>query len=189
MERASEKKKKKKTKKKKKKTKKKLTEKKKKKKKQEKYGHKYPYDWRTKKPTIFRATAQWFVSVERFRAAALEAAAAVEWVPSYGARRLSSMVEGRSDWCISRQRTWGVPIPVLYYKTKEEAAAGGEAEAGVGEPLLTAESVEHLARLVEEHPRGSDVFWSASVEELLPPSLKGTADEFEKRQIETMDVW
>ena len=137
------------------------------------------------------------MSVERFRADALKAAAGVEWVPSYGARRLSSMVEGRSDWCISRQRTWGVPIPVLYHKKKEQGSAGGAADAGGGEgegeaggePLLTAESVEHMAKLVEAHPRGSDVFWSASVEELLPPSLKGRAAEFEKRQIETMDVW
>ena len=129
--------------------------------------------------------------MERFRAAALEAAAAVEWIPSYGARRLSSMVEGRSDWCISRQRTWGVPIPVLYRK-KKAAGEEGEKENGddeAGEPLLTEESVEHMAKLVESHPRGSDVFWSATVEELLPPSLKGKAEEFEKRQIETMDVW
>ena len=71
---------------------------------QERYQHKYPYDWRTKKPTIFRTTEQWFASVEGFRNAALDAAKAVEFVPSAGANRLMAMVEGRSDWCISRQR-------------------------------------------------------------------------------------
>ena len=141
--------------------------------KEEAYAHKYPYDWRTKKPTIFRATAQWFVSVDGFREAALRAAAGVTWVPPSGARRIASMVEGRGDWCISRQRAWGVPIPVLY-------------ERATGLPLLTQASVEHLASLVGRE--GSDAFFDRPVADLLPPGLAPRAEAYERRA-ETMDVW
>ncbi|GBF91728.1 isoleucyl-tRNA synthetase [Raphidocelis subcapitata] len=140
---------------------------------EESYEHKYPYDWRTKKPTIFRATDQWFASVEGFRAAALEAIRAVSWVPSVGENRITSMTEGRSDWCISRQRKWGVPIPVFYDKES-------------GAPLLTAETIDHVTSVVASH--GSDAWWRMPIEALLPPSLAHLAPTLKKGE-DTMDVW
>ena len=88
--------------------------------KQDPYNHKYPYDWRTKKPVITRATSQWFASVESFRADAVSAIDDVEWVPATGKKRLSPMVSGRSDWCISRQLWWGHRIPAWFAFRKGE---------------------------------------------------------------------
>ncbi len=139
----------------------------------EPYEHKYPYDWRTKKPTIFRATDQWFASVEGFRDAALSAIADVIWIPAKGENRIAAMVGDRSDWCISRQRSWGVPIPVFYDKE-------------TGEPLMNAETIAHIQGIIAE--QGSNAWWELSVADLLPDSLKPEADRYEKGQ-DTMDVW
>lgn len=140
----------------------------------EDYGHKYPYDWRTKKPTIFRATDQWFASVEGFRDDALKAVDTVEWIPAVGKNRINSFVEGRGDWCISRQRSWGVPIPVFYDK-----------ETG-NEVLLNEETLQHIQSIFAEH--GSDAWWTMSEEELLPESYKADAGKW-KKGTDTMDVW
>jgi isoleucyl-tRNA synthetase len=141
--------------------------------KEERYEHRYPYDWRTKKPTIFRATEQWFASVEGFREQALAAIDQVEWLPASGRNRIESMVRERGDWCISRQRTWGVPIPVFYHRE-------------TGEVLLNAATISHIQGLIAEH--GADVWWQRDEAGLLPPELAGEAAQW-RRGTDTMDVW
>lgn len=138
---------------------------------EEAYAHKYPYDWRTKKPTIFRATEQWFVSIEGFREAVLQAVDGVQWIPAAGIKRIKGMVEGRGDWCISRQRSWGVPIPVFY----DDAS---------GEVLMSEDIVKHVTSLVRE--RGTDVWWELEADELLPEEYRGRGL---RKGRDTMDVW
>ena len=141
----------------------------------EDYGHKYPYDWRTKKPTIFRATAQWFASVEGFREDALKAVDTVQWIPDVGKNRINSFIETRGDWCISRQRSWGVPIPVFY-----------DRETGGTEVLLNEDTLDHIQSIVAEH--GTDAWWKMDEVDLLPEKYKAEADKWMKGT-DTMDVW
>ncbi len=141
--------------------------------KEEAYPHKYPYDWRTKKPTIFRATEQWFASVAGFREDALKAISSVRWIPPQGENRITPMVAERSDWCISRQRTWGVPIPVFY-------------DEETGEALLNTETINYVQSIFAE--KGSDAWWDLSVEELLPETYRHNGKTY-RRGTDTMDVW
>ena len=141
--------------------------------KEESYAHSYPYDWRTKKPTIFRATEQWFASVEGFRDEALKAIAEVKWIPAQGENRITAMVGDRSDWCISRQRSWGVPIPVFY-------------DEETNEPLLNQETIARVQAIFAE--KGSDAWWELSIDELLPESYRNNGRTYRKGT-DTMDVW
>jgi isoleucyl-tRNA synthetase len=136
-----------------------------------KYKHKYPYDWRTKLPTIVRATEQWFADVGTVKDSAQKALADVKFIPETGRSRLESFIRSRSEWCVSRQRAWGVPIPALYD------------EDGIA--VLTNESVAHIISTIEE--RGIDAWWTDSPLERawVAPSLKGTY----LRGKDTMDVW
>jgi isoleucyl-tRNA synthetase len=136
-----------------------------------KYTHKYPYDWRTKLPVIVRATEQWFADVGHEKEAALEAMKEVIFIPKSSQARLESFVNGRSEWCISRQRAWGVPIPALYNKD--------------GVAVLTDESITHIISVINE--RGIDAWWSDAADDpaWVVPGLEGTYT----RGKDTMDVW
>ena len=109
-------------------------------------------------PTIFRATSQWFASVDGFRDAALTAIDNVQWQPEVGRNRITAMTQSRSDWCISRQRTWGVPIPVFYHKDTAEV-------------LLDADTLAHAKNLIEEH--GADIWWTSTEAEVHSRHLNG----------------
>ena len=139
-------------------------------------SHSYPHCWRCKHPVIYRATPQWFVKVDKFRDEALREISNVQWIPASGEQRISNMVASRTDWCISRQRVWGVPIPVFYCKD-------------CNEPIVTPATIENLAKIFEKE--SSDIWVKEEAKYLLPTAFKcphcGGKHFLKEKDI--MDVW
>ena len=138
--------------------------------------HSYPHCWRCKNPVIYRATDQWFCSVDKFRQNVLNAVETVKWHPlDWGKQRMQDMIKGRNDWCISRQRTWGVPLPVFYCED-------------CNKEYITKESIEKIQDIVRKE--GTNAWWSKSVEELLPENAvcECGCKKF-KKETDIMDVW
>ncbi len=139
-------------------------------------SHSYPHCWRCKHPVIYRATPQWFVRVDKFRDKAMEAIRNVKWIPASGESRIGNMVANRSDWCISRQRAWGVPIPIFYCED-------------CGEVICTEETIENIAKIYEKE--SSDAWVNHSAEELLPQGFKcpKCGKTHFRKEKDIMDVW
>ncbi|MDH4199752.1 MAG: isoleucine--tRNA ligase, partial [Spirochaetia bacterium] len=138
-------------------------------------NHSYPHSWRSHSPLIFRATPQWFMSVDSLKKSALEKTGQVEWIPAWGQKRFESMIDNRPDWCLSRQRAWGVPIPAFYCKA-------------CGKTHMTKESLDHVIEQVKKE--GIEIWFEKTSEELL---LAGTkcdcgSTEFD-RENDILDVW
>lgn len=141
----------------------------------QKIVHQYPHCWRCNSPIIYRATEQWFCSVNDFKDEAIKAIEEVKWIPEWGEDRIKGMVRDRSDWCISRQRTWGVPIPIVYCKD-------------CGKPIVNDETISAIANLFRKE--GSDAWWTKEASEFIPAGVKCECgcSEFTK-EYDIMDVW
>ncbi|MDX9871204.1 MAG: isoleucine--tRNA ligase [Clostridia bacterium] len=138
--------------------------------------HQFPHCWRCKKPVMFRATEQWFASIDGFREKALEAIDKTTWIPSWGRDRIHNMVADRGDWCISRQRTWGVPIPIFYCQD-------------CNKEIVNDETIQHIQGLFAEY--GSNVWWARETKDLIPPGLTcpECGSTHFRRETDIMDVW
>ena len=139
--------------------------------------HSYPHCWRCKKPVIFRATSQWFCSVDSFKTEACAATEEVRWVPEWGKDRIQSMIRERNDWCISRQRKWGLPIPVFYCED-------------CGKPICTDETIDAISRLFAAE--GSNAWFAREASQILPQGFAcphcGSKQGFRKES-DTLDGW
>ena len=138
-------------------------------------NHSYPFDWRTKKPIIWRAVPQWFASVSKFRQEILDEIEKTNFQPEWGKKRLYNMIRDRGDWVISRQRAWGVPLPIFY--------------AEDGTAIMTKEVTDHVADLFAEY--GSIVWWQRDAKDLLPAGYThpGSPNGLFEKETDIMDVW
>ena len=138
--------------------------------------HQYPHCWRCKKPVLFRATEQWFCSVESIKDQAIEEIKKVKWTPAWGEERMISMVRERSDWCISRQRLWGVPIPIFYCED-------------CGEPIIDKDFIHAVAELFRKE--GSDAWYTHEAAEILPEgaTCPHCGGHHFRKESDIMDVW
>ena len=146
--------------------------------KEEVMEHSYPHCWRTNDPIIFRATEQWFISMEKkgLREKALKSINEVTWIPPWGKDRIYGMIENRPDWCVSRQRAWGIPITVFYCSACKQ-------------PLATQETIDHVSRLFEE--KGADIWFAAEADLLLPKGTQcpGCGGKAFTKEMDILDVW
>ena len=139
------------------------------------FTHSYPHDWRTKKPVIYRATPQWFASIKDFREDILKAIQEVDWLQPWGMQRIYNMVRDRGDWVISRQRAWGVPLPIFYAEN--------------GDAIITPETIEHVSNLFAEF--GSNVWFEREAKDLLPEGFESPSSPNGRftKETDIMDVW
>ena len=140
------------------------------------FSHQYPTCWRCHTPILFRATEQWFASVNGFREEALQAIDSVQWIPSWGRERIYNMIKDRGDWCVSRQRTWGVPIPIFFCQD-------------CGEYIINDETIAHLQEMYRKE--GSQCWFKYEAEQLLPVGFKcpKCGSSHFRKETDTMDVW
>lgn len=142
----------------------------------EEFTHSYPHCWRCKNPIIFRATPQWFCSVDAFKEQALKACENVDWIPAWGGERITQMIRERADWCISRQRHWGLPIPVFYCED-------------CGKPICTDETIEAISKLFAE--KGSNAWYELDAADILPKDFECPHCHSKKftKETDTLDCW
>ncbi len=139
--------------------------------------HQYAHDWRTKKPVIYRATEQWFASIDKFRQEMLEEIKEIKWTPEWGEVRLHNMIADRGDWCISRQRAWGVPIPMFYCRS-------------CSHPFVNEATIEHVAQIFFAK-EGSNAWFIRDEKDLLPEGMvcPECGGEHFRKETDIMDVW